>query len=63
MKVNIGAFAHNSKDWERVQSGDYSRSPATPDYEFVQRALALADLAEPLGFEGIWAPEPQGTTY
>ena len=36
MKVNIGAFAHNSKDWERVQSGDYSRSPATPDYEFVQ---------------------------
>jgi len=63
MKVNIGAFAHNSKDWERVQSGDYSRSPATPDYEFVQRALALADLAEPLGFDGIWAPEHQGTPY
>ena len=63
MKVNIGAFAHNSKDWERVHSGDYSRPPATPDYEFVQRALALADLAEPLGFDGIWAPEHQGTPY
>jgi len=63
MKVNIGAFAHNSKDWERIQSGDYSLAPATPDCEFVQRALALADLAEPLGFDGIWAPEHQGSPY
>ena len=37
MKVNIGVFAHNSKDWERVQSGDFSRPPATPDYEFVAK--------------------------
>ena len=63
MKVNIGVFAHNSKDWERIQSGDYSHTPATPDYEFVQSACALADLAEPLGFDGIWAPEHQGTPY
>jgi alkanesulfonate monooxygenase SsuD/methylene tetrahydromethanopterin reductase-like flavin-dependent oxidoreductase (luciferase family) len=63
MKVNLGAFAHNSKDWERIQSGDYSNAPATPDYEFVQSALALADLAEPLGFDGIWAPEHQGSPY
>lgn len=63
MKVNIGVFAHNSKDWERVQSGDYSRPAATPDWEFVQRAFALGDLAEPLGFDGIWAPEHQGTPY
>jgi alkanesulfonate monooxygenase SsuD/methylene tetrahydromethanopterin reductase-like flavin-dependent oxidoreductase (luciferase family) len=63
MKVNIGVFAHNSKDWERVQSGDYSRPCATPDWEFVQRAFALGDLAEPLGFDGIWAPEHQGTPY
>jgi len=63
MKVNIGVFAHNAQDWERVQSGDYSRPPETPDWEFVQRAFALADLAEPLGFDGIWAPEHQGTPY
>ncbi len=63
MKVNLGVFAHNSKDWERLQRGDYSRPPATPDWEFVQRAFALADLAEPLGFDGIWAPEHQGTPY
>jgi alkanesulfonate monooxygenase SsuD/methylene tetrahydromethanopterin reductase-like flavin-dependent oxidoreductase (luciferase family) len=63
MKVNIGVFAHNAKDWERVQSGDYSRPPETPDYKFVQKAFALGDLAEPLGFDGIWAPEHQGTPY
>ena len=63
MKVNIGAFAHNSKDWERFQSGDSSLPPATPDFECVQRGLALGDLAEPLGFDGIWAPEHQGTPY
>ncbi|MET0389247.1 MAG: LLM class flavin-dependent oxidoreductase [Polyangiales bacterium] len=63
MKVNIGVFAHNANDWERVQSGDYSRPPETPDWVFVQRAFGLADLAEPLGFDGIWAPEHQGTPY
>jgi alkanesulfonate monooxygenase SsuD/methylene tetrahydromethanopterin reductase-like flavin-dependent oxidoreductase (luciferase family) len=63
MKVNIGVFAHNAKDWERVQRGDFSRPPATPDWEFVQAGLAIGDLAEPLGFDGIWAPEHQGTPY
>lgn len=63
MKVNIGVFSHNSNDWERIQSGRYDESPATPDWEFVSRGLALGDLAEPLGFDGIWAPEHQGTPY
>ncbi|MNS27575.1 Alkanal monooxygenase alpha chain [compost metagenome] len=63
MKVNIGVFAHNAKDWSRVQSGDYSQPPAQPDWKSVQAGLALGDLAEPLGFDGIWAPEHQGTPY
>lgn len=63
MKVNIGVFAHNAKDWERVQAKDYTRQPETPDWVFVQKAFGLADLAEPLGFDGIWAPEHQGTPY
>ena len=63
MKVNIGVFAHNSRDWERVQSGDFDRPPTTPDHDFVAGGLALGDLAEPLGFDGIWAPEHQGTPY
>ncbi len=63
MKVNIGVFSHNSEDWERVQSGNFDQPPATPDYVFVDKGLALGDLAEPLGFDGIWAPEHQGTPY
>jgi alkanesulfonate monooxygenase SsuD/methylene tetrahydromethanopterin reductase-like flavin-dependent oxidoreductase (luciferase family) len=63
MKVNIGVFAHNAKDWERIEAKDYARAPETPDWVFVQKAFGLADLAEPLGFDGIWAPEHQGTPY
>ena len=63
MKVNLGIAAHNSGDWERVLSGDFSRPAAEPDWRFVQAALALGDMAEPLGFDGIWAPEHNGTPY
>jgi alkanesulfonate monooxygenase SsuD/methylene tetrahydromethanopterin reductase-like flavin-dependent oxidoreductase (luciferase family) len=63
MKVNLGVFAHNAKDWSRVQSGAYDRPPETPDWKFVQAGLALGDLAEPLGFDGIWAPEHRGSPY
>ena len=63
MKVNLGVFAHNSADWDRVQNRDFDDSPVTPDYECVEAGLAIGDLAEPLGFDGIWAPEHQGTPY
>jgi alkanesulfonate monooxygenase SsuD/methylene tetrahydromethanopterin reductase-like flavin-dependent oxidoreductase (luciferase family) len=63
MKVNLGFGSHNSDDWERVLAGDFSHSPATPDWECVQATLAIADLAEPLGFDGIWMPEHCGTPY
>jgi alkanesulfonate monooxygenase SsuD/methylene tetrahydromethanopterin reductase-like flavin-dependent oxidoreductase (luciferase family) len=63
MKVNLGIAAHNSDDWERVAAGDFGRRAAEPDWSFVQSALALGDLAEPLGFDGIWAPEHSGTPY
>jgi alkanesulfonate monooxygenase SsuD/methylene tetrahydromethanopterin reductase-like flavin-dependent oxidoreductase (luciferase family) len=63
MKVNLGFGSHNSHDWERVLAGDFSHPPATPDWECVQATLAIADLAEPLGFDGIWMPEHCGTPY
>src|SRR5271165_2904268 len=63
MKVNIGVFAHNSKDWERIQSGNFDHPAATPDHEYVAKGLSFGDLAEPLGFDGIWAPEHQGSPY
>ncbi|MCW2660829.1 MAG: luciferase [Mycobacterium sp.] len=63
MKVNLGFGAHNSHDWDRVLAGDFGHPPATPDWECVQATLAIADLAEPLGFDGIWMPEHCGTPY
>ena len=63
MLVNLGTGAQNSQDWDRVLAGDFSRPPVTPDYKCVQAALALGDLAEPLGFDGIWFPEHHGTPY
>ncbi|QNI05111.1 LLM class flavin-dependent oxidoreductase [Mycobacterium kubicae] len=63
MKVNIGLGAHNSHDWDRVLAEDFSRPPDTPDWQCVQSTLAIGDLAEPLGFDGIWVPEHCGTPY
>ncbi|MET0241064.1 MAG: LLM class flavin-dependent oxidoreductase [Sphingobium sp.] len=63
MKVNLGVASHNSNDWDRVLSGDFSSQPAEPDYKFVEAMLELGGRAEPLGFDGIWAPEHQGTPY
>ena len=63
MKVNLGTGAQNSHDWERVLAGDFSSSPATPDWQCVEGAMALGDLAEPLGYDGIWFPEHCGTPY
>lgn len=63
MKVNIGVASHNSADWERVEAGQFDRPPAAPDHDMVEQALALGDLAEPLGFDGIWVPEHFGTPY
>lgn len=63
MKVNLGLASHNSFDWDRVLAGDWSRPPETPDWHCVEATLAIGDLAEPLGFDGIWAPDHCGTPY
>lgn len=63
MKVNLGLGAHNSEDWDRFSAGNFGEPSAVPDHEIIQQVLALGDLAEPLGFDGIWAPEHSGTPY
>ncbi len=63
MKVNVGLAAHNTHDWDRVLSGDFSQPMARPDHKFVEEMMVLGDLAEPLGFDGIWAAEHTGTPY
>lgn len=63
MRVNLGIASQNSQDWERLLAGDVTAPPRTPDWKIVEMALALGDLAEPLGFDGIWVPEHFGTPY
>lgn len=50
MHIGYSAFFQNL-------SGEHT------DAEVVQRELALADLAEPLGFDSVWAPEHHFTNY
>ncbi|MCB2077338.1 MAG: LLM class flavin-dependent oxidoreductase [Novosphingobium sp.] len=63
MKVNLGIASQNSWDWQRIIDGDMDSRPETDDWRIVEQALALGDLAEPLGFDGIWVPEHFGTPY
>ena len=63
MKVNVGIGVHNSKDWDRFLAGGWDKPMETPDHEIVMAAIGLGDVAEKLGFDGIWAPEHCGTPY
>ena len=63
MKVNVGLSAQNPTDWARVQAGRWDEAPAPSDAALIQRAYRLADLAEPLGFDGVWAAQHFGTPY
>ena len=63
MKVNIGLSAQNPKDWARVQAGAWDQRPTPSDATLIQRAFHLADLAEQLNFDGVWAAQHFGTPY
>jgi alkanesulfonate monooxygenase SsuD/methylene tetrahydromethanopterin reductase-like flavin-dependent oxidoreductase (luciferase family) len=63
MKVNLAVAAHNSEDWARVQANGFDQPSREHDADIIDHALALGDLAEPLGFDGIWCPDHFGTPY
>jgi len=63
MRVNIGLSAQNSSDWARVKAGAWDQLPTPSDATLIQRALHLADLAEALDFDGVWAAQHFGTPY
>jgi alkanesulfonate monooxygenase SsuD/methylene tetrahydromethanopterin reductase-like flavin-dependent oxidoreductase (luciferase family) len=63
MKVNLALSVQNEKDWARVLAEDWTTAPSPSDAELVSRCLRLADLAEPLGFDGVWAAQHFGTPY
>ena len=63
VKVNIAVTAHNIDDWDRILAGAYDRGPAEPDADQVEKGLAFGDLAEPLGYDGVWVPDHFGSPY
>jgi alkanesulfonate monooxygenase SsuD/methylene tetrahydromethanopterin reductase-like flavin-dependent oxidoreductase (luciferase family) len=63
MKVNIAVFSNNATDWDRIEAKRFDEAPSPPDGVTVSEALSLGDLAEPLGFDGIWCPDHFGTPY
>lgn len=63
MRVGFAMLALNHEDWDRYERNDFSYPPVIPDSETWGRIINLADLAEPLGFDSIWAPEHHTTPY
>jgi alkanesulfonate monooxygenase SsuD/methylene tetrahydromethanopterin reductase-like flavin-dependent oxidoreductase (luciferase family) len=63
MKVNFVATFLNWWDWERFNAKDWTREPPVRDDTVINAVLALGDLAEPLGFDGIWAADHYATPY
>lgn len=63
MKINVAVSAQNSADWDRIEAKQFDSPPVVPDPDVVADTLALGDLAEPLGFDGIWVPNHFGTPY
>ncbi len=63
MKVNFVATFLNWWDWERFNARDWTREPVVRDDTVINAVLALGDLAEPLGFDGIWAADHYATPY
>jgi alkanesulfonate monooxygenase SsuD/methylene tetrahydromethanopterin reductase-like flavin-dependent oxidoreductase (luciferase family) len=63
VKVNIAVTAHNIDDWDRVLAGAWDRGPALPDAGQVEKGLAFGDMAEPLGYDGVWVPDHFGSPY
>lgn len=63
MRVNVSLAAHNSADWPRFHAQDFSHPPAEPDFHFIEDMLALGDLIEPLGLDGVWVTDHCGTPF
>jgi alkanesulfonate monooxygenase SsuD/methylene tetrahydromethanopterin reductase-like flavin-dependent oxidoreductase (luciferase family) len=66
MRFGIGFMFANYTDWDRFEAlerGEEVGPPAIPDSRIVREQLALSDLAEPLGFDTLWAFEQHAAPY
>jgi alkanesulfonate monooxygenase SsuD/methylene tetrahydromethanopterin reductase-like flavin-dependent oxidoreductase (luciferase family) len=62
MKLGINLSWQNV-DWDRYETGDFSQPPAMPDLQVYKDNRYLADLVEPLGFDGFFAVEHHMTPH
>jgi alkanesulfonate monooxygenase SsuD/methylene tetrahydromethanopterin reductase-like flavin-dependent oxidoreductase (luciferase family) len=66
MRFGIGFFFGNYTDWDRFEAlerGEPVGEMAIPDGQVVSEQNALADLAEPLGFDTLWTFEQHAAPY
>ena len=63
MRFGVSFFMQNYEDWGRHTARAFDQPSATPDHEIWDRALGLADLVEPLGFDSLWTVEHHFTPY
>ena len=67
MKIGMGLIAQNYSDWDRYeameQGGPAEGGQKISDGQVLQEQFYLGKLAEPLGFDSIWAVEHHFTPY
>jgi alkanesulfonate monooxygenase SsuD/methylene tetrahydromethanopterin reductase-like flavin-dependent oxidoreductase (luciferase family) len=66
VRFGIGFFFNNYGDWDRFEAlerGEPVGPMAFSDAQLYREELALADLAEPLGFDTLWTFEQHGSPY
>jgi alkanesulfonate monooxygenase SsuD/methylene tetrahydromethanopterin reductase-like flavin-dependent oxidoreductase (luciferase family) len=57
MRVGVSLLFQNYADFDRSMRGQFQRPPVVPDAQIYEEDLRLGHLAEPLGFDSMWAPE------
>lgn len=66
MRFGVGFFFGNHADWDRFEAlerGETVGEMAIPDSRVLWEQFALCDLAEPLGFDTLWAYEQHASPY
>ncbi len=58
MKLGVVlTWQNHEADWERYETGEFSKPPAIADWKVYEENRYLGDLVEPLGFDSLFAVE------
>lgn len=65
MRFGMGLFFGNYDDWDRFEAAERGEDVGPPltDEQVWHDQMAIADLAEPLGFSTLWSFEQHGSPY